>query len=120
MKNKDNLNNFILNRLNELRQNSGISINKIAQKANISQSTTFNAFSGKGTTSTYTLSALCKAFDITMCEFFSNFEERYVLNENEFVIISLLRSLSDTEREFILNQIRCYIDFVNGKNNEEK
>lgn len=120
MKNKDNLNNFILKRLNELRENSGMSINKIAQKANISQSTAFNAFNGKGTTSTYTLSALCKAFGITMCEFFSNFEEKYVLNENEFIVVSLLRSLSDAEREFLLNQIRCYIDFVNDKHNGEK
>ena len=61
----------ILNRLKELQERYGWSDYKIAKEAGLSPNTVSNIYRRGNTPSMVTLEALCKAFNITMAQFFA-------------------------------------------------
>ena len=64
----------ILDRLKELQQRHGWSDYKIAKEAGLSPHTVSNIYRRNNTPSLVTLEALCKAFGITMAQFFAEGE----------------------------------------------
>lgn len=64
----------ILDRLKELQQRHGWSDYKIAKEAGLSPNTVSNIYRRNNTPSLVTLEALCKAFGITMAQFFAEGE----------------------------------------------
>lgn len=64
----------ILNRLIELQKLHGWSDYKIAKEAGLSANTVSNIYRRGNTPSMVTLEALCKAFNITMAQFFAEDE----------------------------------------------
>lgn len=61
----------VLNRLKELQQQRGWSEYKIAKEAGLSPNTVSNIYRRGNTPSVVTLEAICKAFNITMAQFFA-------------------------------------------------
>ena len=64
----------ILDRLKDLQQRHGWSDYKIAKEAGLSPNTVSNIYRRGNTPSMITLEALCKAFGITMAQFFAEGE----------------------------------------------
>ena len=64
----------ILDRLKDLQQRHGWSDYKIAKEAGLSPNTVSNIYRRGNTPSMVTLEALCKAFGITMAQFFAEGE----------------------------------------------
>ncbi len=60
-----------LDRINELRQERGWSINYLAMEAELTQSTINNLFVRRSEPKLSTLRAICKAFGITLSDFFA-------------------------------------------------
>jgi len=64
----------IIDRLKDLQQRHGWSDYKIAKEAGLSPNTVSNIYRRGNTPSMVTLEALCKAFGITMAQFFAEGE----------------------------------------------
>ena len=64
----------IIDRLKDLQQRHGWSDYKIAKEAGLSPNTVSNIYRRNNTPSLVTLEALCKAFGITMAQFFAEGE----------------------------------------------
>ena len=97
----------ILNRIEELRKERGWSIYKLAEEAELTQSTLANMFSRKTMPSISTLMQLCDAFGISLSQFFS-FENKEFSNE-EFSIVSKYRKLNPQEKQIIQNLLDSII-----------
>ncbi len=95
----------IINRIEELRNQRGWSIYKLAMEAGITQSTLTNMFSRGTLPSITTLSSICDAFEITLAQFFydGNGEE---LTDEEFTLLSDFRKLSEKNKQAVLGLIK--------------
>ncbi len=89
----------ILKRINELRNKRNWSIYKLAEESGITQSTLANMFSRKTLPSLSTLKQLCEAFGITLSQFFEDDSKEF--NDEEQLIISNYRKLSESEKDII-------------------
>lgn len=76
----------ILNRINELLDAQGWTKYKLAKESGLAQSTIINIFNYNNVPSFVTLEAICKAFGITLAQFFA---------EGDMI------ELSDSLKEFI-------------------
>ena len=96
---------YIINRIEELRNQRGWSIYKLAMEAGITQSTLTNMFSRGTLPSITTLSSICDAFEITLAQFFydGNGEE---LTDEEFTLLSDFRKLSEKNKQAVLGLIK--------------
>ncbi len=65
------MDNTILKRINKLRLDRGWSIYRLSNEAGLPQSTIINMFNRETLPSIPTLESICKAFDMTLSEFFS-------------------------------------------------
>ena len=93
----------VLERINELRNNRGWSIYKLAEESGLTQSTIANMFSRKSNPSISTLSMLCDAFGITLSQFFDDKELEY--SDDELLILSNYRKLNEKEKNIIKSLI---------------
>lgn len=89
----------VLNKINDLRNERGWSLYKLADEAGLPQSTVANMFPRKTLPSLYTLSQICEAFGITMSEFFNDGVEV----SEETRLLSIFRELDEKDRRTILS-----------------
>lgn len=89
----------ILEKIENLKNEKGWSIYKLAEEAGITQSTLANLFARKSIPSIKTLEQICNAFNITLAEFFAeNLEIEYIEDISTF---KKYKNLDDKDKELI-------------------
>lgn len=91
----------VLERIDQLRNERGWSVNYLAMEAMLTQSTLNNLYSRKTEPKLSTLRAICGAFGITLSEFFS--EDK---NDDEEELFRRVRALSPKQKEALLTLLR--------------
>lgn len=86
----------VLQRIDQLRNERGWSVNNLAMEAMLTQSTLSNLYTRKTEPKLSTLRAICNAFGITLSEFFSY--ETSIDDE----LIRRVRALSPEEKNALL------------------
>ena len=89
----------VLKRINELRIERGWSVYRMALEAELPQSTIINMFNRETLPSITTLESICKAFGITLSEFFEAENDSESLDKKKFS--KLYESLSPATRQAI-------------------
>ena len=97
----------VLYRLIELQNQRGWSDYKIAKEAGLSPNTVSNIYRRNNTPSLNTLEALCKAFGITMSQFFAE-DEMVELSPELRNLFEKWTALSDEQKNAIWQVINTY------------
>ena len=97
----------VLHRLIELQNQRGWSDYKIAKEAGLSPNTVSNIYRRNNTPSLTTLEALCKAFGITMSQFFAE-DEMVELSPELRNLFEKWTALSDEQKNAIWQAINTY------------
>lgn len=97
----------VLHRLIELQNQRGWSDYKIAKEAGLSPNTVSNIYRRNNTPSLTTLEALCKAFGITMSQFFAE-DEMVELSPELRNLFKKWTALSDEQKNAIWQVINTY------------
>lgn len=97
----------ILERINNLRNERGWFIYKLAEESGITQSTLANMFSRKTMPSISTLKQLCDAFGISLSQFFDYNSTNF--SDDECLIISNYRKLNDNEKQIVKNLLESIL-----------
>ena len=96
----------ILRKINKMRLDRDWSIYRLSVESEISQSTLTNMFNRETLPSLTTLAAICRAFGISLSEFFAEEDKRENCDQCEVELINLISSLSPKGREALLNLVR--------------
>ena len=97
----------IMQRLRELQQRYGWSDYRIAKEAGLSPNTVSNIYRRGNTPSMVTLEALCKAFGITMAQFFAE-DELVELTPELRKLFDKWTALSDEQKAALWHIIETY------------
>ena len=89
----------VLARIDKLRLERNWTYYKLAEESGVTQSTIANMFARKSTPSVGTLSLFCKAFGISLAEFFC---EDGVDKDGDVALLSVYRKLSERDRQTVL------------------
>ncbi len=81
-------------RLKEIRQMKGMSIYRLSQISDVSESHIRNLERGNKNATVETLELLVRALDISLSEFFNHDEDASYLTSNEKLLLGYFRSLS--------------------------
>lgn len=76
----------VLERIAELRSARGWSIHKLSKEADLNQSTVNNLFERNNLPTLPTLEKLCAAFGISLAEFFSEYTEQVLTDEQKSLL----------------------------------
>ena len=76
----------ILERIDKMRNDRGWSIHKLAQEADLNQSTVDNLFKRNNMPTLPTLEKLCSAFGVSLAEFFSKYTEQVLTKEQQAML----------------------------------
>lgn len=95
----------IKKRIEELRQQKGISIYELTYKAELSENTIYHWYNERSSPSLSGLIAVCKALDITIEEFF-NPKTKDALSPREAEIIELFSSFKADVQEALLKILK--------------
>ena len=92
----------VLEKIDKLRKERGWSVNYLAMEAELTQSTLNNLYTRKTEPKISTLRSICKAFGITLAEFFNDEETaddelirrvRGLSGENKSALLQLLKNM---------------------------
>ena len=97
----------ILGRLIELQQQRGWSDYKIAKEAGLSPNTVSNIYRRNNVPSLVTLEALCKAFGITMAQFFAE-GNLIELTQEQRKLFDKWASLTEDQKSAIWQILKTY------------
>jgi len=97
----------IMQRLRELQQRYGWSDYRIAKEAGLSPNTVSNIYRRGNTPSMVTLEALCKAFGITMAQFFAE-DELVELTPELRKLFDRWTALTDEQKAALWQIIKTY------------
>lgn len=97
----------VLERLRQLLQERGWSVYKVAQEAELSQKTVYNIYYRNTMPSIPTLEALCKAFGMTIAQFFSTEDLVAVTPEVKELFNSWI-TLTPEQKEATLSMMRAF------------
>ena len=97
----------ILKRLNELQQQRGWSDYKIAKEAGLSPNTVSNVYRRNNIPSVTTLEAMCKAFGITMAQFFAE-DDLVELTPDLRLLFEKWSQLTDEQKKAVIQVIDSY------------
>lgn len=97
----------VLNRLIELQNQRGWSDYRIAKEAGLSPNTVSNIYRRNNTPSLTTLEALCKAFGISMSQFFAE-DEMVELSPELRNLFEKWTALSDEQKNAIWQVMNTY------------
>ena len=90
----------VLEKIDKLRKERGWSVNYLAMEAELTQSTLNNLYTRKTEPKISTLRSICKAFGITLAEFFNDEETA----DDE--LIRRVRGLSDENKSALLQLLK--------------
>lgn len=100
----------VLEKIEKLRKERKWSIYQLANEAGLTQSTLSNMFA-RGTCPTIdTLEKICSAFGISLSEFFDDDQNKIYTNKNEVSLINGYRSLTDKEKQAVLQLINTLLN----------
>lgn len=96
----------ILRKINKMRLDRNWSIYRLSVESEIPQSTLTNMFNRETLPSITTLASICKAFNISLSDFFSEDKapKEHTIADKE--LIDMFNSVSDEARESILCLLR--------------
>lgn len=97
----------ILEKIDELRQQRGWSVNYLALEAMLTQSTLNNLYSRGTDPKISTLKAICQAFGITLGEFFTSIEQDKPSTVDD-ELINRVTALSGEQKQALLTLLRGY------------
>ena len=92
----------VLEKIDKLRKERGWSVNYLAMEAELTQSTLNNLYTRKTEPKISTLRSICKAFGITLAEFFNDEETaddelirrvKGLSDENKLALLQLLKNM---------------------------
>lgn len=92
---------FVAQRFDNLCEQRDISRYEIAKRTGISQTALSNILHMKQTPTLYTLDKICKAFNISIAEFFSTPESIAGLSDEQKEFLSYLEDMSRDEKRFL-------------------
>lgn len=78
---------------------------RLAKEANLSHSTVTNMFNRNNVPTLPTLEAICKAFGITLAQFFSDGNTTAELTDEQHMLFSKWSTLSKAQKEALLHLI---------------
>lgn len=100
----DNLNTC--NRIRQLMKERNWTEYRLAKESGLSQSTIANIFKRDNSPTLPTLEAICKAFGITLAQFFSEGADPITLTEEQQELFKIWNTLTDDKKKALLNLIR--------------
>ena len=89
-------------RIRELMAERGWTDYRLAKESGLSHSTVTNMFNRNNAPTLPTLEAVCRAFGITLAQFFSEGNEPNSLTEEQQILFSRWSTLTDEQREILL------------------
>lgn len=91
----------ILKRIRQLQNESNWTIYQLSVETEIPQSTINNMFSRNTLPSMTSLTAICKAFDISLSEFFSEENSKVILSDDEQKLVLSYRKLNGKNKSIV-------------------
>ena len=79
---------------------------KLAKESNISHSTVANMFNRNNAPTLPTLESVCKAFGITLAQFFSEGDNPAALTEERLILFSRWSTLTEEQKQILLDLMR--------------
>lgn len=96
----------ILDRIKQLRDERGWSNYKLAKEADISEGSLNNLFRLNNQPTIPTLEAICKAFDMSLSQFFAESSEAVVLSEEQKEMLDIWGTLNKEQKAALLELLR--------------
>ena len=96
----------VIERMNQLMEERGWSVYKLAQQSGLSVSTLAHIYRRHTTPSLSTLEAICKAFGITLSQFFSEGDTLFPLTVEQKQLFDTWANLTPAQKELIRALIR--------------
>ena len=96
----------ILRKINKMRLDRNWSIYRLSVESDIPQSTLTNMFNRETLPSITTLAAICKAFNVSLSDFFTEKTESEEYTDPEKELLDMFNSVSHEARESILCLLR--------------
>ena len=96
----------VLERIKQYMEEREWSDYKLAKEANLSTSTVTNIFSRNTAPTLPTLEAICRAFGITLAQFFTEDEEPFALTSEQKELIIRWNTLGADQEKFLLDLIK--------------
>lgn len=95
-----------LEKIRKLLDDRNWSMYKLSKLSGVSQSTLSNMFSRNNDPSISTLEDICKAFGITLSQFFANEGELVVLTKEQSEMLEKWSTLSDEQKSALLKLLK--------------
>lgn len=92
------VNDYIIERIERLRKDKKLSRYRLAQRAELSQSSISNLLRRRNVPSIITLDKICNGLDITLAQFFSYEDEPPNLTTDQKDWLNLRSQLTETEK----------------------
>lgn len=89
-------------RIRQLMEKRGWTDYRLAKEANLSHSTVTNMFNRNNAPTLPTLEAVCRAFSITLSQFFAEGDDPSELTEEQPVLFALWSTLTDEQKRLLL------------------
>lgn len=89
-------------RIRQLMEERGWTDYRLAKEANLSHSTVTNMFNQNNAPTLPTLEAVCKAFGITLSQFFSEGDDPSNFTEEQRILFSRWSTLTDKQKQLLL------------------
>ena len=96
----------VLKRINKLRLDRGWSVYRLSVESGLAQSTLINMFNRETLPSITTLENICKAFNISMADFFEDGSNESSGSPQKKEFIQLYETLSPSAREAVFNLMK--------------
>lgn len=92
-----------MNKIRELQGDRGWTDYKLAQEADIPLPTLSSLFQRKNPPKLDTLQCICKAFGLTLAQFFLEDEKIEVLSDSEKAMLQVFRKLSPKQQQALIS-----------------
>jgi len=90
-------------RIRQLMEERGWTDYRLAKEANLSHSTVTNMFNRNNAPTLPTLEAVCKAFGITLAQFFAEGHDPSELTEEQRILFARWSTLTDEQKRLLLD-----------------
>lgn len=95
----------ILKRITELREERGWSEYRLAKEAGIPQSTITNLYKRENSPTVSTLEAICRAFGLSLTQFFSGIDENQLLTDEQRDLLENWALLPPKQKEKVMGYV---------------
>ena len=96
----------VLKKIKKLQEEKGLNKTQLAKIANLSPNTIHSLYKRNNQPTIYTLEALCKAFGITLSQFFADSNIPLSLTPEQTCLLEYWNGMSDKYKEAVMNFIK--------------